>query len=297
MSAIDSSLNRRKNSLFHLTASYFLPILPSAFLITVQHAHHCCPSSCLAIRALWVPTVTSRCPRGLRVWVGTAEELLIHALSMHQFFPPGVASKRQSQKPAAERLWQGCRRGALGPHVRHQCDRDRVRRQKRVGNIWRCHRPRYMYIYVYVHGLCFQYTFQPKQIRSQFKYITSKCLVQLLYMCVGCFFPLRLLCFVLLRWKLQVKWEVHNSLTLFLFLEITPFREQVWMTPYPGNSCLSVRQVKVCFCELSLWGTQLLCHITGYELVTCWEVLLMFLTGRKVLLDLTTVLLLCMVSK
>lgn len=129
----------------------------------------------------------------------------------------------------------------------------------------------------------------------EFKCVTSKCLVQFLYMCVGCF--LLWICFVL-SYKgencLQVKWEVHNSSAFFLFLKVTPFGKLVWLTRLTWKSLFSMCQVKMCLCELWL-GNQWLCHVAGCELVTCWEVLLLLLIGRRVLLALTAVLLLCLV--
>lgn len=106
-----------------------------------------------------------------------------------------------------------------------------------------------------MHGLCFQDTFQPRRSTVEFKYLTSRCLVQVLCMCVG-FFPLWG-CFVLsykgeICW--QVKWEVHRW-TFFLFRSYALSGSRsgglAYLT-YPRSQCCRVR---VCFCELSLWGS------------------------------------------
>lgn len=101
--------------------------------------------------------------------------------------------------------------GALGPDIRHKRNIITVRKGKKhvfatSDNFMALD----ICIYVYVHGLCFQYTFQPKQIHSRVQVQTSKCLVQFLYMCMGGFFPVILLCFVLQRWKLFAS-EVRSS--------------------------------------------------------------------------------------
>lgn len=66
----------------------------------------------------------------------------------------------------------------------------------------------------------------------------------------------------------QVKWEVHHW-TFFLFRSYALSGSRsgglAYLT-YPRSQCCLVR---VCFCELSLWGSNRFCHLSGCELVTC----------------------------
>lgn len=91
------------------------------------------------------------------------------------------------------RLQRGCDKatevGALGPHIPYKSDHNHVKRQKAcVGNIWRCHGPGYMYICIGAWTVSSTPFSQDRSTVIEFKYITSKCLVQFLYMCMGCFF-------------------------------------------------------------------------------------------------------------
>lgn len=88
--------------------------------------------------------------------------------------------------------------GALGPGIR----REKSQPHEKAKSIYLQHlttsRP-LVYVYMYMCMDCVSSTpfSQNRSTVVEFKCITSKCLVQFLYMCMGCFFPVNLLCFVL----------------------------------------------------------------------------------------------------
>lgn len=98
-----------------------------------------------------------------------------------------------------------------------------------------------------------------KQIHSRWVQVHKKPISSTILVSVcGLFFPFE----VALSYKgescLQVTWEVHNSLAFFC-LKVTPGGAGL-MTRWTWKSLLSVCQVKMCWCELSLWGTH--CFVT-----------------------------------
>lgn len=127
-------------------------------------------------------------------------------------------------------------------------------------------------IYVYVHGLCFQYTFQPRRSTVEFKCIPSRCLVQFLYMCMV-FFPFGVALCCLIKVKLVGKWSEKFIIWLF-FLSV--FRSYAlwgsgsgWLAFLTHPRLFSVvKSVCVCLCAV-LVRNQSLCHRSGLELVTC----------------------------
>lgn len=126
-------------------------------------------------------------------------------------------------------------------------------------------------IYVYVHGLCFQYTFQPRRSTVEFKCIPSRCLVQFLYMCMV-FFPFGVALCCLIKVKLVGKWSEKFIIWLFfLFLEAMPFEGAglddllFWLILVFSSV---VKSVCVCLCAV-LVRNQSLCHRSGLKLVTC----------------------------
>lgn len=113
-------------------------------------------------------------------------------------FPHPVCHPK-NKKP---KLQRGCDRAteveALGPDIRRERLQTCEKAKSKCLQHLTTSRP-LIYVYMYMCMDCVSSTpfNQKRSTVVEFKYITSKCLVQFLYMCMGCFFPLKLLCFVL----------------------------------------------------------------------------------------------------
>lgn len=122
---------------------------------------------------------------------------------------------------------------------------------------------------------CFQYTFQPKQIHSRWVQVhnkqTSSTVLVYVY---GLVFFFLWSCFVL-SYKSencsQVKWEVHNSLAFFPVFKSYSF----WEAGLDDLLNLEIVVFSVSSQNVFMWAVtvenKVLCHIAGYELVTCLE--------------------------
>lgn len=114
-------------------------------------------------------------------------------------FPhPLCHPKNKSQKLSCKEAVTGLQKWKHWDLILGEKNYNHVQRQKAsVCNIWQLLGPWYMYICICAWIVFPVHLSIKRSTVVEFKYITSKCLVQFLYMCMGCFYPLKLLCFVL----------------------------------------------------------------------------------------------------
>lgn len=174
-----------------------------------------------------------------------------------------------------------CREAAVGLQVRawgpqrtHERNHNHMQRQEAC--VWRSATSQpWIYVYMYmcmdcVSSVCSTPFGRNSSTVVKFKYITSKCSVPFLCICLGCFTPFEVALFCLTKVKIACKWsEKFIILWRFPVFWSDSFRELVWMIPFILEILIFGVSSQFVFMWAVTVGNRLLCHIAGYELVMC----------------------------